>query len=624
MLVGRFLDPAPKGLTTVLPVVPISTQLSKYELIEEIGHGGMATVFRARDRRLDREVAVKLIHRHLRESEEVAARFNSEAKAVAKLRHPNIVEVFDVSEPDDVERYLIVELIRGVTLRDLLKENGALPVELAAEIVVELTSALEHAHAQNVIHRDVKPENVLIELPPPGTRDSADDVDRARVKLTDFGIAKLLDAQGVTSTGQVLGSPAHMAPEQIEGKVVDRRADVFSLGVLFYECVVGALPFAGNNPAQVLRNVLDGNFEPPVKARPCVGSRISEIIVRALQREPEDRFDSIEDMQKALRAELKRLGFEHPRRDITDYLRAQGEYVKAFPERIVEALVKDGVKARAERNMSLATAQFNRALSYKPGDPELLTLVSGMRRRRSVQQGLLMGAALLGCAGAAYGVVSIWPEPEPLQEHAAPQPRDIPSQPALVTPPLEQASKPQVPAAVARPVAPKPKATARRKTPKGAPPVDEEPQTRDVSVRVTGAPGGSVRIDGTERPWFGVTHQLSLGEHLFEFVPPDDTCCIAGKRSVAIVEGEGPQLVVGRIAFKDAGLRVGSASSRGWSLSCPSLFAGDLKLPGERSVSMSQLSVEGSCTLSNSEEGSSTRGKVVTLRAGNTTVLPWP
>ncbi len=184
--------------------------LAKYQLLDELGHGGMATVFRARDLRLDREVAIKIIHKHLRASPEVARRFAGEAKAVAKLRHPCIVEVYDVSEEDEHEKYLVVELLRGTTLRKLLAQHGPFPPEIAAGIGIDLGSALAHAHAAGVIHRDVKPENVLIDVAPePGGP--------VRVKLTDFGIAKILDAQGVTSTGQVLGSPAHMAPEQIEG-----------------------------------------------------------------------------------------------------------------------------------------------------------------------------------------------------------------------------------------------------------------------------------------------------------------------------------------------------------------------------------------------------------------------
>lgn len=607
-------------------------QLTKYELLQEIGHGGMATVYRARDKRLGREVAVKLIHRHLRESEEVEARFNSEARAVAKLKHPNIVEVYDVSAPEEDERYLVVELIRGTTLRELLKRQGALPVELAAEIVLEIAAALQHAHREGVIHRDVKPENVLIEKPSGDCRSSSDNLDRPRIKLTDFGIAKLLDAQGVTSTGQVLGSPAHMAPEQIEGKVVDCRADIFSLGVLFYECVVGSLPFAGNNPAQVLRNVLDGNFDAPLKVDPRVGGRFSALVVRALQKDPEGRFATVAEFESAIRTELERLGFDNVRRDITQFVSDPGGYRTSFSECVVAALVKDATEARSQQDVLRASAQLNRALAYEPRHREVLGLLSGLRRRRSVRRAIATMLAAVASVGTVLALWQLWPSSTVSSiSPASDGPTSASAAPAslVATAAARQqptAQRPPVPASPRAPtampvVSPPPKKIGPRSKPWKPAAVEA---TRAVSVRITGAPGGSVRIDGDERPWFGVTHELTLGAHVIEFIPPDETCCVAQRRTIEVVEGDGPQLVVGRIGFKQARVRVGASQSEGWLLSCPTLFPLELKLPGERPVAMSQLTVQGTCTLSNLAEGSATRRKVVTLRAGNTTVLPWP
>ncbi|HEV8550315.1 MAG TPA: serine/threonine-protein kinase, partial [Polyangiaceae bacterium] len=296
--------------------------LAKFEIREEIGHGGMATVYLARDKRLGRDVALKIIHRHLRENTEVAARFASEARAVAKLKHPNIVEVYDVSDDADAERYLVVELVRGTTLRALIAERERLPAEIAAIVAIEIAGALDHAHQLGVIHRDVKPENVLVALPVGPVPDlRASNPDEALVKITDFGIAKLLDAQGVTSTGQVLGSPAHMAPEQIEGGEVTARSDVFGLGVLLYESCVGRLPFDGKNPAQVLRRVLDGAFTPADKARPSIGSQIGAVIGRALAHESAERYPSAEAFATALRDELNALGFVDLRGELRAYLR---------------------------------------------------------------------------------------------------------------------------------------------------------------------------------------------------------------------------------------------------------------------------------------------------------------
>jgi serine/threonine-protein kinase len=345
-------------------------QLAKYEVVEEIGHGGMATVYRARDKRLGREVAVKVIHPHLRDSREVVSRFNAEARAVAKLRHPNIVEVFDVSEADEAEQYLVVELVRGTTLRKALQQQGAMPPEVAAALALELLGALAHAHGAGVVHRDIKPENVLIEP-------SAEAV---AVKLTDFGIAKLLDAQGVTSTGQVLGSPAHMAPEQIEGGDVDARADVFGLGVLLYECMVGHLPFEGNNPAQVLRRVLDGRYPEAQTERPTIGSRWSAILDRALAHLPAARFEDANAVRSAIAAELDRVGFTEPARELAMWFGDPGAYGESHAKRMIEKLCALGAEARKRGDVLTAAADYNRALAQAPDDPNLLRIVASMNR----------------------------------------------------------------------------------------------------------------------------------------------------------------------------------------------------------------------------------------------------
>ncbi len=383
-------------------------QIAKYEVLEEIGHGGMATVYRARDPVLARDVAIKVIHPHLRDSAEIAHRFSVEARAVAKLRHPNIVEVFDVSREDEPEQYLVVELLRGFTLRKLLQKRSPLAPEVAASIGVELASALSHAHEQDVIHRDTKPENVILERrggPDSTPKSAAASGEAVLVKLTDFGIAKLLDAQGVTSTGQVLGSPAHMAPEQIEGGDVDARADVFALGVLLYECMVGHLPFEGNNPAQVLRRVLDGHYPSADAERPTVGKPYSAVLDRALAHMPVDRFSTAAEMGEALSKELTRLGVDSPRNEIAAWLDDADAYAATSSKRLIERLCANAAVARKAGDAIGAAADYNRALAYAPNDPALLKIVTGMQRREARLRAIKNGGraalvmALVGTAG---------------------------------------------------------------------------------------------------------------------------------------------------------------------------------------------------------------------------------
>jgi serine/threonine protein kinase len=383
---------AASGATSLRGRMPV---LAKYEVLEEIGHGGMATVYRAHDPRLGRDVAAKVIHPHLRDSLEAKQRFYVEAKAVAKLRHPNIVEVFDVSSEGEPEQYLVVELVRGSTLRRVLADRGPAPPEVAAALGVELLAALAHAHAAGVVHRDIKPENVMLEhrqAPAPRRREGGEGViesaphqsgDRVRVKLTDFGIAKLLDAQGVTSTGQVLGSPAHMAPEQIEGGDVDGRADIFGLGVLLYECMVGHLPFEGKNPAQVLRRVLEGAYPSAEHEQPKVGKRWSAILDRALARTPEDRFPDALAMQAVLLEELKLLGVESSRAELEAWFDDPDTYAARRDPALIARLCELGRASRSEGRTLEAAAHFNRALAYSPHDAALLKIVSTIHRART-------------------------------------------------------------------------------------------------------------------------------------------------------------------------------------------------------------------------------------------------
>jgi eukaryotic-like serine/threonine-protein kinase len=599
--------------------------LAKYELLEEIGHGGMATVFRARDRRLGREVAIKLIHRHLRDNSEVAERFAREATAVAKLRHRNIVEVYDVSDVEESERYLVVELVRGVTLRERLRHDGPLPPEVAAAVACEIGAGLDHAHHQGIIHRDVKPENVLIEVL---SSDGSHERPPVRVMLTDFGIAKLLDAQGVTSTGQVLGSPAHMAPEQIDGRMVDARTDVFALGVLLYESMAGKLPFTGDHPAQVLRKVLDGEFLPPERHDAKIGASYSRLISRALARDPAQRFPSVQSLMDALRAELAVLGFTKLQPLLNGVVRPDPGLI----DTLVERLVARGSQARAEGRIAVAADHFGRALAYRPGDRQLLRRVSGLERDRQIRR---FGKwAALGFAVTGLGVGTYYQVRGTARNARVAAHPELPASGAVAP----AAGAPTSPAAVAearndepRPLAPVAPTEARERLPSRPParrqPVEPEPSsaTRDVIVRITGAMGGTLKVDGQPLEWFpDVKHPLSLGPHHFEFLAPDNTCCQSTARSVNVVAGDGPQEIIGDIPFVDATLRVGAEEGQSGLLSCPTLFSGDHRFPPERRVAMSRVKATGTCTLRAEAAGSPLQKTEVTLRAGQTTVIPWP
>jgi serine/threonine-protein kinase len=615
----------------VIATAESKPDLAKFEIREEIGHGGMATVYLARDKRLGRDVALKIIHRHLRENTEVAARFASEARAVAKLKHPNIVEVYDVSDETEPERYLVVELVRGTTLRALLTEHERLPPEIAAIVALEVACALDHAHQFGVIHRDVKPENVLVAMPHAGAPDlRASNPDEALIKITDFGIAKLLDAQGVTSTGQVLGSPAHMAPEQIEGGDVNARSDVFGLGVMLYESMVGRLPFDGKNPAQVLRRVLDGAFTPAEKARPAVGRNFGAVVGRALEHEPNARFASADELARALREELTRLGFVDLRGELRAFLLDPKAYRAAYEPRLVERLVSLASAARAKKDIPASAADLNRALALRPDDASLLAEVASLGRAERLRRNLRLASAALGgsmlLGGLAFGLSRLTP-----REHAPP-PQNKPAPAVAQTAPAKKPA-PVSSLAEAEPAEPdeKPRSLPRKPSMHPGPlapahsasAAAEPPALARVRIAVDGPANATVRMDGSDlSDWFG-TQQIPVGTHVFEFIPPNTECCEAGDRlTVQIRAPAGPddlQKVRGRIAFKDAVVEFhGAPGSRA---SCAEL--GEFDVPSHHAFAMTTAVRRGSCTLIPPEgSGLPVKAFDVTLSPGRVSSVP--
>jgi len=587
----------------------------------------MATVYRARDRRLGREVAVKVIHHHLRENSEVAARFVSEARAVAKVKHPNIVEVYDVSDANESERYLVQELVRGTTLRQLIAQHGHLPAEVAAAIAVEVALALEHAHGLGVIHRDMKPENVLVEMPTEG--ESEVEAPRApRIKITDFGIAKLLDVQGVTSTGQVLGSPAHMAPEQIEGGDVSASADVFGLGVLLYESLVGKLPFDGKNPAQVLRRVLDGSFTPADRALPTVGAGLSRIVGRALARDAADRYQSARAVGDELKAELAQLGFSDLRREIWAFLRDSAAYQRDYEPRLLGELCKNAHAARATKDFVGAAALFNRALAFRPDDSELLRQVAQIARGASVRRALRRGAVVLLALGAAAGITSggvAWMRARPAAATSS-----APAEPRPSAVAIESTPSAKVPTAAASASA-EPRRTPSEvvRRPGHVPPRPSAsaatPELATVRVLVDGPKNATVKVDGQEIVWFGPPHELTVGPHTFQFVPPNEECCVAPQTMVVnVVKPANPgevQTVRGTIEFKPAVIEF--QGMPGTTASCGEL--GSFNVPGQQKIRMATALLHAHCTLlSPPTSGLPPKEFDLTLSPGRLFTVPGP
>ena len=259
----------------------------RYRLIAPLGEGGMATIWRALDEQLDREVAIKLLREQYGADAGFAARFRHEARAAGSLAHPNIVPVYDYGTDDEGTQFIVMQLVEGDDLATILRERGALDTDEAVRVALGVASALEAAHRRGLVHRDVKPGNILL----------TDDGD---VKVTDFGIARAVAEASMTVTGTTLGSVHYFSPEQARGDEVTGASDVYALGIVLYEMLTGRRPFEGDSAAGVALKRLSEDPPPPTTFRPVPGG-LSAIVMRALQREPRDRFPDAGSFAEALR-----------------------------------------------------------------------------------------------------------------------------------------------------------------------------------------------------------------------------------------------------------------------------------------------------------------------------------
>jgi eukaryotic-like serine/threonine-protein kinase len=265
----------------------IGTLISdRYRLEEKIGSGGMSTVYRAFDPMLERWVAIKLMHRDISSDPDQLERFRREARAVAQLNHPHVVTVIDAGE-DEGAPYIVFEYVEGETLKERIKRNGRLPVSEAVAYAIEIGRALESAHLNRLVHRDVKPQNVLID--PDG-----------RAKVTDFGIARSLEAHGLTATGRVLGTTDYVSPEQALGHGVTEQSDIYSLGVVLYEMLTGEPPFKAETQVAVAMKHVKEPLPDVQRRRPEISASLAAVVEHATAKETEHRYATVADMVHSL------------------------------------------------------------------------------------------------------------------------------------------------------------------------------------------------------------------------------------------------------------------------------------------------------------------------------------
>lgn len=444
----------------------------RYQLLEEVGQGGMATVFRGQDLLLEREIAVKILHPHLARESEHRQRFRREARTIARLHHPGIVEIYDFSDQDSHydqssssssrPTYLVMEFVNGSNLQTFLNKQEFPLCELAAAMVANIAEALEHAHQENIIHRDLKPENVLI-------------CSNGSVKLTDFGLARILDNEAMTRTGSILGSPAYMAPEQIQGKLGNHRADIFALGIILYRLACHRHPFLRSNPAATLQAVSNADFTDPERVAHGIGRQLATIIRRALSSSPEKRYSSALEMKNDLMAYLHEVGLHQPEQTLREYFAHPGKVTEKLHKQILNQLKQRAFTLATNKKYSTALDRCNRALALDPNDPDIDKIIERLSQKDRWYQKPL-GRLGLGLA-ASLALAGWWYIPSLLQPTTQTKPKTV--QP---TPMAKAMASPIV--KVPKPV--RKKVLPRRKpaVPSQTPPKRQRPRRPTRSKRV--------------------------------------------------------------------------------------------------------------------------------------------
>jgi serine/threonine-protein kinase len=446
------------------------TKAGRYEVVSELGRGAMGVVYKAMDPVIGRTVAVKTIRLSAEGTglsrPELLARFQTEARAAGLLTHPNIVVVFDAGEEDGLY-YITMELVEGKSLQALLDSGQAFPLPRTLRIMEQTCSALQFAHERNVVHRDIKPANLML---------TADDT----VKVTDFGTAKILQFGTVQQTAHVMGTPSYMSPEQVKGRAVDGRSDIFSLGVMLYEMVTGEKPFPGQNITTVIYKIVNEDPVPPRQIDPSIHPGISAVVMKALVKEPEQRYQSCREMLE----DLKNY------RSIAASVNAQSTMVMGggSPAATMISGNAGGYGMGGDDQAVAATAGSLTSRASSPGQTPVVRRTASIApvaeppKKKSIVGTILAALLLLGVI--VYGANKIKPVFEAARELHAAQVKSGSQPPPVATTPNPT---PENPAAI--PVetegSPLPKDSAAASTTSGGETKPVEPKPEKVSPKKT-------------------------------------------------------------------------------------------------------------------------------------------
>ncbi len=468
------------------------TKAGRYQIIGELGHGAMGVVYRGFDPTIGRTVAIKTVLLDTGDPE-LIKRFRREAQAAGILSHPNIVTIYDAGEDNGVF-YIAMELVEGETLQQIVA-RGPLPMDQMMAIAEQVSGALDHAHARQIIHRDIKPSNIMV------TGDTAGDT----AKVMDFGVAKIT-SMGMTSTGQVLGTPSYMSPELVKGANLDGRSDIFSLGVVLYEMVTGSKPFIGENITTVIYKIIGEQPEPPADINPALHPGLNYVVLKALAKNPADRYQNCAELVA----------------DLKNY-RALSDQGKAA----ARAAMAAHTSAPRESSGTMVVARKDLGLPDTPGAPGRAGARNALLAAAGVAA-LVVGAAVTWKMWGGNAGLSAPPERIVVPAPAKPSPTLQPEAGGAAAPPASGPTTAPAPGTTTAPASgaasaaasPAPAPTEAAKAPpvvRKAPPASAPAGPGEVEFQVSASHNpATVRIDGKHRAETPHRFRLPVGRHTIE------------------------------------------------------------------------------------------------------------
>ncbi|HLD73611.1 MAG TPA: serine/threonine-protein kinase [Bdellovibrionota bacterium] len=455
--------------------------IGHYKVSKMLGQGSLAVVYQAHDPILNRDVALKILHPIFSKNPKNISRLRQEAQTLAQLDHPNIIRIYSFLD-EEVAKGIVTQFVDGQTLAELLREHSPLLPEIACRIMCDVMSALEHAHLRRIVHRDIKPENIIIS--PDG-----------EVKLADFSIAKILNKESLTVTGQLVGSPLYLSPEQARGDKIDERSDLFSAGILFFQMLTGKPPYFDENPVVVLKKIISNPPDKLSLVNPKISKQLETIVLKALEKDKKQRYQKAWEFRYAILEYLKTNHISYEDIELKHFFTKPAEYSKTLTQQLSSHYLEEGKKAFAEKDWVKTSQLWNKSLEYNPQDPQVLKELKKLTRSKiyvgAKKTFLLLIILAVGLGG--YHLYSTFQKTDQRSSQASTEASRTPSLQGDLSPMLETSKETKV---STKETPPPPRQTVKQPERRFAKPTVKPPPTAWSYLKVNKDEDSEFYVDG--------------------------------------------------------------------------------------------------------------------------------